>query len=183
MLGLPLTLSEEDIDQDLPSEVDDDHITENGIIPMPSGSVCAATAANANLRLSHILRKIVRSIYPTKGFQNQEEPSSRSYSVPLSIIRELENDLQKWMESLPPSLKPGGKRTGHGPVQQLLRHAYAHAQMMLYRPFLHYVSSRQSLTQVKVDQRSYACAAACISVARNIIHLSMSFTSPRESGN
>jgi hypothetical protein len=179
MLGLPLTLSDDDIDQDLPSEVDDDHITETQIISMPSDSITFATAANANLRLSQILRKIVKSIYPTKGFQNQEEPSSRSYSVPLSIIRELENDLQKWMESLPPALKPGGKRIpGHGPVQQLLRHAYAHAQMMLYRPFLHYVSSRQSSSsQVRVDQRSYACAAACISVARNIIHLSMCFLS------
>jgi hypothetical protein len=46
---------------------------------------------------------------------------------------------------------------------------YAHVQMMLYRPFLHYVSN--SLQTGAVDKRSYACAAACVSVSRNIIHI------------
>ena len=47
--------------------------------------------------------------------------------------------------------------------------AYAHIQMFLYRPFLHYAS--QSVQAKMVDKRSYACAAACVSVSRNIIHL------------
>ena len=47
--------------------------------------------------------------------------------------------------------------------------AYAHIEMFLYRPFLHYVS-RDSAAK-KLDQRSYACSAACVSVSRNIIHL------------
>ena len=47
--------------------------------------------------------------------------------------------------------------------------AYAHCEMFLYRPFLHYVS--QNLQAKNVDKRSYACAAACISVSRNIVHL------------
>ncbi len=54
-------------------------------------------------------------------------------------------------------------------VQQLLRIAYAHVQMMLYRPFLHYVS--QSCQTRPVDKRSYACAAAGVSVSRNIVHI------------
>jgi len=41
---------------------------------------------------------------------------------------------------------------------------------MLYRPFLHYVS-RKASTGGKLDERSYACAAACVSVARNIVHI------------
>ncbi len=40
---------------------------------------------------------------------------------------------------------------------------------MLYRPFLHYVS--QSCQTSPVDKRSYACAAACVSVSRNIVHI------------
>ena len=47
--------------------------------------------------------------------------------------------------------------------------AYAHIEMMVYRPFLHYISFD---IQVKnLDKRSYACAAACVSVSRNIVHL------------
>jgi hypothetical protein len=47
--------------------------------------------------------------------------------------------------------------------------AYGHAQLLLYRPFLHYVS--QSSKTKTVDQRAFACASACISVSRNIIHI------------
>lgn len=57
----------------------------------------------------------------------------------------------------------------HCRVQQLLRIAYGHIQIMLYRPFLHYAS--QSIQVMKTDKRSYACAAACISVSRNIVHI------------
>ena len=58
----------------------------------------------------------------------------------------------------------------HNSAQQLLRMAYAHVQMMLYRPFLHYVS--QSCRNSKAfDHRAYACAAACINVSRNIVHI------------
>ena len=41
--------------------------------------------------------------------------------------------------------------------------------MMVYRPFIHYVS--QACQAGNVDKRSFACAAACISVARNIVHI------------
>jgi len=40
---------------------------------------------------------------------------------------------------------------------------------MLYRPFLHYVS--QNCEAEGVDRRSFAYAAACVSVARNIVHI------------
>lgn len=39
----------------------------------------------------------------------------------------------------------------------------------MYRPFIHYVS--QTSQRGKADKRSYACAAACVSVARNIVHI------------
>ena len=55
-------------------------------------------------------------------------------------------------------------------VQQLLRLAYAHVQMMLYRPFLHYVSNKSGRNKT-IDERSYACAAACVSVSRNVVHI------------
>lgn len=42
--------------------------------------------------------------------------------------------------------------------------------MMLYRPFLHYVSKKPSAGKT-IDERSYACAAACVSVSRNIVHI------------
>jgi hypothetical protein len=42
--------------------------------------------------------------------------------------------------------------------------------MMLYRPFLHYISPRLTAGK-KIDDRYYNCAAAGISVSRNIVHI------------
>lgn len=47
--------------------------------------------------------------------------------------------------------------------------SYAYVQMMIYRPFLHYVA--QACQTARTDKRSFACAAACVSVARNIVHI------------
>ena len=47
--------------------------------------------------------------------------------------------------------------------------AFAHVQLALYRPFLHYVSTEG--TSPAPNSRAYACAAACLSVSRNIIHI------------
>ena len=55
-------------------------------------------------------------------------------------------------------------------IQQQLRLSYAHVQMVLYRPFLHYVSGKGCADET-IDNRPYACAAACISVSRNILHI------------
>lgn len=41
---------------------------------------------------------------------------------------------------------------------------------MLYRPFLHYISPRLTAGK-KIDDRYYNCAAAGISVSRNIVHI------------
>ncbi|MCJ1400972.1 hypothetical protein MMC11_004183 [Xylographa trunciseda] len=170
LLGLPMMLSEDDIDQELPQEIDDEYITVEKILPMPSGRVSLIAATNAHTKLTKIIQKVVRYIYPLKGFEQSPETSGGSYSVSHTKIREIEQDLQGWMESLPMGLRPGGSATPElARVQQLLRMAYAHVQMVLYRPFLHYVA--QSYHGGGVDKRSYACAAACVSVSRNIIHI------------
>ncbi|OAG34989.1 hypothetical protein AYO21_10822 [Fonsecaea monophora] len=168
VLGLPQMLSEDDIDQEYPAEVEDDYITEQGILPMPAGTFPLLRATNAHTRLTMLLRKVVRYIYPLKTPGNPKtEPV---YSISHRKIRELERDLQNWMDQLPSELRPSdnaGRDLSR--VQQHLRISYAHVQMMLYRPFIHYVS--QACQARNVDKRSFACAAACISVARNIVHI------------
>ncbi|RMZ84408.1 hypothetical protein DV738_g652, partial [Chaetothyriales sp. CBS 135597] len=168
ILGLPQMLSDEDIDQKLPEEVDDNYITEEGIRPMPDGLFPLIKASNAHTRLTFILRKVVRYVYPVKG--NPSLMSGDSYAVSHSHIRELEQDLQAWMHDLPMQLRPSddvGIELCR--VQNLLRISYAHVQMMMYRPFILYVS--QSYQTGEVDRRSFAYAAACVSVARNIVHI------------
>ncbi|KAK4541695.1 hypothetical protein LTR36_007404 [Oleoguttula mirabilis] len=166
MLGLPQTLSDEDVDQDFPLEVDDEYITKDGILPMPEGQVSLMAAFNAHTRLVQIISKIVRKVYPIK---TQHSSPDKSYSVPFSIIREIEGDLEQWKNSLPPMLSPCQAPEKYTRIQQLLRLSYAHAQVMLYRPFLHFVAMEKR--SKPVDQRAYACAASYVNVSRNIIHI------------
>lgn len=169
MLGLPQTLSDDDIDQEYPAEVDDEYISKDGILPMPDGQVSLMTAFNAHTRLVHILQKIVRYVYPIKVQETLGGNADKSYSVPFSAIREIESDLEAWKNSLPVILNPSPAPDRYARVQQLLRLSYAHSQVMLYRPFLHFVAADKRLKEV--DQRSYACAASYINVSRNIIHM------------
>jgi len=105
MLGLPQTLSDEDIDQDPPVEVDDEYITETGILPMPQGTTTLATAFNAHLQLVQLLTKIVRNVYPIRAKDSQSR-KDKSYTVPFSVIREIEGDLEQWKSNLPAGLEP-----------------------------------------------------------------------------
>jgi len=172
LLGLPVMLSDDDIDQELPQEIDDVFVTATKILPQPLGTVPLLAATNAHTKLTKVLQKVVKYIYPLKGLEYAQNPNrpGQSYVVSHAKIREIEQDLQAWMEGLPMGLRPGGEASPElSRVQQLLRMSYAHVQMVLYRPFLHYAS--QPYQKGNVDRRSYACAAACVSVSRNVIHI------------
>lgn len=169
MLGLPQMLSEEDIDQEFPAEVHDEYITQEGIQPMPPGTFSLIKATNAHTKLTFIFRQVVRYIYPIKN--PATSPMTGNYTISHGRIRELERDLQIWMDELPVELRPSDHANVElSRVQQLLRMSYAHVQMMMYRPFIHYVS-QACQNGPKTDKRSFACAAACVSVARNIVHI------------
>lgn len=105
LLGLPIMLNDEDIDQELPIEVDDACITENAVIPMPSGKASIMAAFNAHVRLVRLLAKTVRYVYPLHTTRSK---SKSAFVVSHAKIREVEQDLQRWMEDLPMALKPGG---------------------------------------------------------------------------
>ncbi|XP_044717535.1 fungal specific transcription factor domain-containing protein [Hirsutella rhossiliensis] len=176
MLGFPLLLNIDDVDQLYPTEVDDEYISSTGIISPPPGTPSFFEAFNAQTRLMEILGKIAKHVYPMHG-QGQPvvkgDKSSTTYLISYARIKEIETELQGWYEKLPEMWRPspdGAIEVVR--VRHLLRFAYAHVQLVLYRPFLHYISPRLSQTS-KVDELSYACAAAAISVSRNIVHIGL----------
>ncbi|KAI0532128.1 hypothetical protein GGR58DRAFT_491367 [Xylaria digitata] len=175
LLGFPLLLNDDDIDQLLPTAVDDQFITKEGITTPPSGTPSYIEAFNAHVKLMDLLSKVVRNVYPLKrvdpNVADEDESQHASYMVSYARIKEMEEELQQWNEQLPFAWRPNPE----GPVEvvrirNLLRFAYAHVQMVLYRPFLHYVSPRFCAGK-DVSERAYACGAAYITVARNIVHI------------
>jgi hypothetical protein len=107
ILGLPKGIAPEDIDQEMPQAVDDENITKDGIKPMPEGKVSTMAAANAHTRLLHIMAKTVQYIYPLKGVEASVTGNTSGYGVSYTKLKEIEGDLHKWLDELPPILKPG----------------------------------------------------------------------------
>ena len=54
--------------------------------------------------------------------------------------------------------------------QLLLRLAYAHVQMVLYRPFLHH-ALKQLRSNSHISLKAYACGSACIKAAMQVVWL------------
>lgn len=108
LLGLPVMVSNDDIDQEYPLEIDDEYITLSGILPTPAGQTSLMAGANAHTRLVDIVLKVVKYIYPVRLAKHQEK-SDRTYKVSHSKIREIEKELDAWMESLPLALRPGSE--------------------------------------------------------------------------
>jgi len=103
-LGLPLLLRDKDIDQPLPTEVDDEYITEHGIHNPPPGTPCFFQAFNAHANLMQILAKVVEHLYPPNGIG---EASSVTYMISHDRIKEIEQDLRSWSDELPTAWRPG----------------------------------------------------------------------------
>jgi hypothetical protein len=109
LLGFPMLLNEEDIDQPLPTPVDDEFITKAGIMPTPPGHPSFFEAFNAHARLMNILSKIIKQIYPVKSMEqggSDGEPVNSSYLISFAQVKELENALQQWNEDLPVAWRP-----------------------------------------------------------------------------
>ncbi|KAK3692369.1 fungal-specific transcription factor domain-containing protein [Podospora appendiculata] len=174
ILGFPVLLRDEDVDQPAPTEVDDEYITADAILTPPPGTPSFFQAFNAHNRLMAMLSKVIKYIYPLKGVEDCAKSPSRpdaTYMISYARIKEIERELHEWYEQLPTFWRP----SNDGPIEvvrvrTLLRFSYAHVQMMLFRPFLHYVSPRLAAGK-QIDDRYYNCAAAAISVSRNIVHI------------
>ncbi|OQU98929.1 Fungal specific transcription factor domain-containing protein [Cladophialophora immunda] len=149
ILGLPTAIKEDDVDQELPLEVDD---------------ACIA-------RLMQIFAKILRYVYPVHhsghGHGLADQPGE--YRVKYKRMCEVEHELQLWSANLPLELSNDNDNTPN-PLRfqrALLFIAYAHTRLILYRPFLlsvsHYTMKNQS------DTRAHTYVMACLDASRDVI--------------
>jgi hypothetical protein len=59
----------------------------------------------------------------------------------------------------------------HDSSQLLLRVAYAHVQMVLYRPFLHHALKDMRSNNSPVSMKAYSCGSSCIKAASQVVWL------------
>ena len=120
-LGLPLLLQDKDIDQQLPTEIDDEYITDTHIAQPPPGASSVFEAFNAHARLMKILAQILEDVYPQQSASGDNK--NATYSINYTRIREIEHDLHEWQTQLPSSWHPNQNDAGDE------RERYAAAQV------------------------------------------------------
>jgi Fungal specific transcription factor domain len=99
ILGLPQILSDEDIDQEFPEEIDDQFITEEGLLQPDHSLTCSMKVVNAHTKLLIIMAKVKRLVLG-RG-KSQLGQDNGLYKVDNSRIVEIENELEIWFSQLP----------------------------------------------------------------------------------
>jgi len=129
VLGLPKLLKDEDVHAELPSDTDDEYVTEKGFQPSLPGEHTRISSALALFRGSRILGKVLDKIYP----------SATSHELSLKQMAALEAELDEWSSNLPQHLtltfkqdKPSTDVTGSR--SPLLALTYYYTRSLIYRP-------------------------------------------------
>ncbi|SZF05706.1 unnamed protein product [Blumeria hordei] len=173
ILGYPKILDLDTIDQELPTEVDDENITETGRNGYPGSKPSASLqAANAHLRLILILDKVIKFMYPNNKVEGSaNDAAATAHVVDHGKVREIEKDLRLWCQGLPVSTPSSiSEEVQNYRTQKFLSLAFAHVQMMLYRPFLPFASGNAFEDESK-NKTSWACALAYFKVCQNVVQI------------
>lgn len=178
LLGLPRSLSLDDIDQELPENLDDDNITHDGYYyDRQNGRLSSTGCANYHTKLLFILAHLVLDLYSTNTKDKSKSQLVSSDDVHKKVTK-LELELVSWLDGLPTELKPRNPsyedETEGIPEKHLMAHyylqmSYLNCQIMLYRPFIHYVSDVSQ--ELFFDVKSSIRGRNCIKVARIVVKL------------
>ncbi|KAL5339882.1 fungal-specific transcription factor domain-containing protein [Aspergillus crustosus] len=95
LTGLPALLREEHIKTEYPEDIDDENVTETGFLPTLPGESTRISSALALFAVARILNNTLEDIYPSDG----------GYEIPLSKIRSVAGQLEKWVKGLPAHLR------------------------------------------------------------------------------
>ncbi|KAF4874259.1 putative transcriptional regulatory protein [Colletotrichum siamense] len=170
-LGRPMTFHDEDIDQELPLCIDDEQLL-FGLSSKPI--VCGPSVTSgsvAQIRLSRILAKLLRAFYGIRS------PSTEEH---FALAEKFSKELSEWRDRISYLLDAGGSSAIFVKLvlrqRDVLKLAYWHAQILVYRPFLlktfsavdtndeSFISTKQQQTQQNIK----SCIDAAMSIAEHI---------------
>ena len=99
IIGLPKTFSDEEVNQDLPRELEEEPAAERTIRSEPQEDAVAVAMLNSHVRLLHIMDKIKKTFHDGIGVAPKRDGTFVDYS----LVSELEKDLTGWFAALPPT--------------------------------------------------------------------------------
>ncbi|GAA98745.1 uncharacterized protein L969DRAFT_49761 [Mixia osmundae IAM 14324] len=161
VLGRPLALHDEDIDVELPLEIDDAALTQlsNEEISPATSSPNLITGLNCQVRLAQICGRALNTVYSIK-----RDSKKNNEPVDLKPIAGLDSALNEWLSNLPAHLQWDPKRAhrtfGVQSAECLLN--YYELQILVHRDLL----APEQRTDI-----GYPSLAICTNAARSIAHL------------
>ncbi|KAE8356916.1 hypothetical protein BDV28DRAFT_154236 [Aspergillus coremiiformis] len=175
MGGLPMPIGVDDLDLEYPGIEEGTGIysTEQLSESLHETVRWSPTIASvACFRLHNILGHVTKRLYPSKGVKKTNDRGPLRHLVSMDTVRELEGELQSWLASLPPGYRLGQEMhpLHIERAKYELCMSYAHAQIYLYRPFLHYLVSSPT-DGIWASDGFPEYASACVDASRNIIRL------------
>ncbi|POS73207.1 fungal specific transcription factor domain-containing protein [Diaporthe helianthi] len=161
-LGRPRTFHEDDIDQELPSCIDDSDLERAAADPKPSSGQPLMLGAVAHIRLSRINDGILKDLYPIWPL---------STSTRLKVAAQYSTRLRNWYTEMAEFLDSSRINTSMLlPIYQRQRHvlnlAYWHATILTQRPFLlnKFGATRTSANTTQVEDRVKDCLQAALNI-------------------
>ncbi|KAF2478204.1 uncharacterized protein BDR25DRAFT_330733 [Lindgomyces ingoldianus] len=174
-LGRPRTFKDEDIDQELPTIVNDNDLHATSINPSPSKTQSVMMAPVEHVKISRIVSLILRDLYPI-----------RPPSMPLRIelATKYSKDLREWRANLTRFLDADGVDTSlliplYQRQRNVLNLAYHHAILLVQRPFLlsnfaslaYYDHRPGSMNNIDTTQNIAECLEAAMAMVRIVDEL------------
>ncbi|KAF2098089.1 hypothetical protein NA57DRAFT_66538 [Rhizodiscina lignyota] len=164
-LGRPRTFHDDDIDQAMPSCVNDEDLHTRHMNPSPLPSQSTMSGCTAHIDLSRILANILRDLYGIK------QPS---FETRLSLSDKYEQDLQNWRRDLLYLLDTSGiDPSMFLPIflrqRNVLNLAFWHAQILVHRPFLLSTFAGGSKSAMNESPEVNRHVRQCLNAALNIV--------------
>ncbi|RMY00096.1 hypothetical protein D0868_09193 [Hortaea werneckii] len=162
MLGRPPFFHDSDIDQRLPTLVNDSDILASGIVPRAYNKDCMIAAALHHAKLARIVKQASREQYLLQRPKDQQQ---------IETAQRLNTEIAEWRQGLPVFLSGAIHPSTLVPVfrRQLtvLRIACAHAVMLINRPLILLRKTDPSSIEPQVT--------ACLDAARQVLDLVLEF--------
>ncbi|KAJ3514272.1 hypothetical protein NLJ89_g2466 [Agrocybe chaxingu] len=164
--GRPVTIQEEDFDQDFPIDCDDEyweHPDEEQRFKQPPYKPSLISGFIHQLKLTKILATCSKALYPLNKVVRHLGLVGHQWK--LKIVAELDSSLNKWMESMPDHLLWDPDKPDERFFRQSASlYAICHfAQIFIHRPFIPLPG--------KTHQLGFASLAICTTAARACIRV------------
>ncbi|KAL1617195.1 hypothetical protein SLS54_007972 [Diplodia seriata] len=170
MFGRPRWIQDDDISQEYPLSVNDEDLKATEIVS-PGQNDCLEDAAIFHSKLTRIVGRAAKEQYTMP---------SRTETERLSAASKHNKDLRDWKSQLPAYLSGAIRPSSLIPIfrrqSTVLKLAYAHAVMLVNRPFLLNLS-KYGYRSASPNPATRECVEECLAAARTAIEMVLNYIS------